>query len=454
MFGTLADLDRLVEEAGQRGIRIILDLVPNHTSDQHPWFLDARTSRESPYHDWYIWHPGKPDGSPPNNWRSVFGGPAWSWNEATREYYYHAFLPQQPDLDWRNPEVREEMYDTIRFWFDRGIAGFRIDVAWHLVVDTEFRDNPPNPRWDPATGDGDQFLPVYTSDLPEVATITREMRQVADEYGDSRVLIGEIYLPFERLVTYYGEDGGGLHQPYNFSLLLTPWSATAVSEVVNRYEGLLPSFAWPNWVLGNHDRPRTASRLGPRQARVAAVLLFTLRGTPTLYYGDELGMQDAPISPERMQDPIEATRPGGGRDPERTPMQWDGTPGAGFTSGGPWLPLAQDFEHRNVAAQRDDSSSMLTLHRRLIALRAASPGLLRGPYRFIEASGSVFLYERGDGDGRWIVAANFGAAEAPVRLPGGTTATLMLSTHLGREGEAWRGMLRLRGDEAIVARVE
>ena len=333
VFGTLADFDRLVEAAHARGIRVLLDFVPNHSSDQHPWFLESRSSRANPRRDWYLWADPAPGGGPPNNWLSVFGGPAWEWDEPTGQFYYHAFTKEQPDLNWRNPDVRAEMYDVLRFWLDRGVDGFRVDVMWHLVKDDQLRDNPPDPDWTPdRPGSSFRLQATYTTDRPETMDIVADMRAVLDEFGD-RVLIGEIYLPYERLVAYYGShpDRPGAHLPFNFRLLLVPWQAGEIMAAITAYEAVLPAHGWPNWVLGNHDQPRLASRVGRAQARVAAMLLLTLRGTPTLYYGDELGMEDVPIPPELEQDPARFDGPNGGRDPERTPMRWDGSPGAGFT---------------------------------------------------------------------------------------------------------------------------
>ncbi|HZZ89127.1 MAG TPA: alpha-amylase family glycosyl hydrolase, partial [Caulobacteraceae bacterium] len=340
LFGTLADFNALVADAHGRGLKLILDFVPNHTSQAHPWFREARSSRSSPKRDWYIWRDPGLDGGPPNNWLSNFGGSAWAWDGASGQYYYHAFLKEQPDLNWRNPQVRAAMLDVLRFWLDRGVDGFRVDVLWHLIKDAQFRDNPPNPAYQPDQPGSERLLQLYSCDQPEVHEVVSEMRRVLDGY-DARVLIGEIYLPVERLVAYYGKDLAGAHLPFNFQLLETAWRADAVGQVVREYERRLPPGAWPNWVLGNHDRPRIASRVGAAQARVAAMLLLTLRGTPTLYYGDELGLEQAAIAPERVQDPWEKNEPGLGlgRDPCRTPMPWDASPHAGFSTAEPWLPL-------------------------------------------------------------------------------------------------------------------
>ena len=453
MFGTLADFDALVAAAHARGLRVLLDFVPNHSSDQHPWFVASRASRESPYRDWYLWRDPAPGGGPPNNWRSNFGGPAWTLDEATGQYYYHAYLPQQPDLNWRNPAVRAAMLDAMRFWLDRGADGFRVDALRQLVKDEALRDNPPNPAWRPGQNPYDAQLHTYTTDLPEVLTIVEAMRDLLDRYGE-RVLIGELYLPIERLVAYYGPGGRGCHLPFNFHLILTPWDARRIAALIAAYEAALPPDGWPNWVLGNHDQHRLATRVGPAQARVAAMLLLTLRGTPTLYYGDELGMADVPIPPELVQDPWERRVPGLGlgRDPERTPMQWDAGPGAGFTAGAPWLPLADDYATVNVAAQGADPRSTLALYRRLIALRRAEPALAVGAYAPVPASGHVLAYTREAGGRRLLVALNLGGRAASLALAGRGRA--LLSTHLDREGERLEGALALRGDEGVVVALD
>jgi alpha-glucosidase len=390
LFGTLEDFDDLVAEAHRRRIRVILDYVPNHTSEQHPWFVESRSSRDSPKRDWYIWRDPAPDGGPPNNWIDTFGiGSAWAWDEGTGQYYYHAHLEEQPDLNWRNPEVREAMYGVLRFWLERGVDGFRVDALRHLIKDDLFRDNPPNPAFGPEDRPFDALLPVYNTDRREIAAF------------------------------------------------------------VAAYEAALPSDAWPSWVLGNHDRSRVASRVGPAQARVAAMLLLTLRGTPTLYYGDEIWMHDVPVPPGLVQDPFGKNVPRLGRDPARTPMQWDSRPHAGFTSGTPWLPVADDYREINVAAERKDPKSMLALHRRLLALRRAEPALATGSYTPLEAAGDLLAYRRQKGGRRFLVALNLGARPQTF-VRDDMDGRISLSTHLDRDGEKTAGTLELRGGEGVI----
>lgn len=462
-FGTLADFDELVRDAHARGLKVILDFVPNHTSDQHPWFMQSRSSRHDPKRDWYIWRDPAPDGGPPNNWLSNFGGPAWTLDAATGQYYLHSFLREQPDLDWRNPDVRAAMYEALRFWLRRGVDGFRIDVLYHLVKDALFRDNPANPAFVPGGDPSHSLLPLYTADLPEVQDIVREMRAVVDAFSDAqgeRVLIGELYLPLARLMAYYGLDSNGVLQgvqlPFNFQLIGAQWQADVIRRLVHDYEAALPPGAAPNWVLGNHDKPRIASRVGPLRARLAAMLLLTLRGTPTLYYGDEIGMTDVPIPPDEVQDPFEKNEPGKGlgRDPQRTPMQWSTGAHAGFSQGRPWLQLADDWATHNVELQQADAASMLALYRRLIALRRAEPALHAGAWEPVDAGADVVAYARSFAQRRLVVLLNF--AEAPRDIDGsvvGTKADVLASTWPERAG-LQGGLMTLQALEGVVLALE
>lgn len=456
MFGTLDDFDEMLREAHARGLKVLLDFVPNHTSDQHPWFIESRSSRDNPKRDWYIWRDPAPDGGPPTNWLSNFGGSGWEFDEQTGQYYYHAFLPEQPDLNWRNPEVRKAMFDAIRFWLDRGVDGFRIDVIWHMIKDDQFRDNPPNPSWTPDQRPYDEFMPVYTADRPEVHEVIREMRAVFDEY-DERVMIGEIYLPVEKLVQYYGEQMSGAHLPFNFQLILAPWDARHIAQLIDDYEAAIPEGGWPNWVLGNHDQHRIASRVGPEQARIAAILLLTLRGTPTVYYGEEIGMHDVDIPQDRVQDPYEKNVPGRGlgRDPERTPMQWTAGPMAGFTTAyEAWLPIASDHEEVNVERQRDDPDSILALYHRLIELRRGSAALEVGSFVPVAAHGEVLAYIREKGDERYLVLLNLG--DEPHQIDRGERAAegrVAVATCRELEGETLGRHVELAPHDGLVVRL-
>ncbi|MBK1438490.1 DUF3459 domain-containing protein [Parapedobacter sp. ISTM3] len=458
LFGTMDDFEQLLQGAHQRGLKVILDFVPNHTSDLHPWFVESKSSKASAKRDWYIWQDGKPDGGEPNNWKSVFGGSAWEWDAHTRQYYYHGFLKEQPDLNWRNEAVQEAMYDVMRFWLDKGVDGFRVDVMWHLIKDAQLRDNPVNPDYTESQPTYDQLLPVYSTDQPEVHAIVARMREVTDAY-DERVLIGEVYLPIQQLMTYYGAQNDGAHMPFNFLLVRLPWQAQEIAAAIDQYEGALPANGWPNWVLGNHDNPRIVSRVGESQARVAAMLLLTLRGTPTLYYGDEIGMRDVAIPAEEMQDPQGLNMPEKdlSRDPCRTPMQWSGEAHAGFSTAKPWLRVDKRYRRVNVERQRDDPFSMLSLHRKLIELRNSEPALNQGSYTPLFSNDQVIVYRRDSPDGdSFLVVLNL--TSRPCRYRQSQQPYLhgqvVVATSPEMEDTIISENIYLNGDEGIVVRLE
>jgi alpha-glucosidase len=453
LFGTLADFDTLVGEAHRRDIRVLVDFVPNHTSDAHPWFRAARSSRADPRRDWYLWADPAPDGGPPNNWRSVFGGAAWTLDERTGQYYYHAYLPEQPDLNWRHPQVRAAQCDVLRFWLDRGVDGFRVDACRQLVKDDRLRDNPVNPDHHPGLPPYEALLATFTTERPELPGVLAELRRVVDAHrGDDGLLLGEMYMPVERLVRYYGADGEGLHLPSNMHLISAPHRAEDIATLVRRYEAALPDHAWPNWSLGNHDRSRIATRVGAAQARVAAMLLLTLRGTPVLYYGDEIGMTDVPVPDHLVQDPYARRVPdlAVGRDPERAPMQWSADPHAGFCppAATPWLPVSPEAARVNVVRQERDPASLLSLYRRLIALRRAEPALSLGGCADVRAHGSVLTYRREHAGRGLLVALNLG--DRPATLPLPRPGRVLLGTDPDRAGDRAAGTLPLRGDEGVV----
>ena len=450
LFGTMADFDAVLADAHRLGLKVILDLVPNHTSSEHPWFVDSRGSRTSPYRDWFLWQDPAADGGPPNNWLSAFGGSGWEFNAETGQYYYHTFLTCQPDLNWRNPKVSAAMKDVMRFWFVRGVDGFRMDALWYLLKDDRFRDNPPNPDYRSGQPPDHRLLPLHTTDLPGIHEAIADLRRVSDAYND-RLLIGEIYLPPAKLVAYYGKDLEGVHLPFNFSLLETPWHARTITSLIDEYEAALPPGSWPNWVLGNHDRPRIAARVGPQQARVAAMLLLTLRGTPTLYNGDELGMTMARIPPERIRDPFELNVPGLGlgRDGARSPMPWSEGLHAGFSVSEPWCPLIDEWTIVNVAKLDQEPGSILTLHRRLLALRKQQPALMAGAYVPLLATGDVLLYARKHEDCSILIALNLGPAPASLEIDEFSGAVL-LSSHCDRAGETVRARIDLRPHEGLI----
>ncbi len=391
IFGALQDLDILIQQAHARNLKLILDYVPNHTSDVHPWFQESRSNRTNEKRDWYIWRDPTPDGGPPNNWTSFFGGSAWQFDEQSGQYYLHMFDVKQPDLNWRNPLVRQAMYDALRFWLERGVDGFLVDVLWMLLKDEQLRDNPMNPDWKPGDPAYARQLGHYTEDQPGIHEIVREIRSLLDSYGE-RVFIGEIYLPLSRLMHYYGEMLDEAHLPFNFQLITTPgWEARTIRQVADEYEKGLPDGAWPNWVLGNHDS-----------------------GTPTCYYGDELGMQNGYVPPDLLYDPQGKDNPEHSRDYERTPMQWDSTANAGFSAPGvtPWLPAADDYPTYNVAAEQQGPRSFLTLTRTLLNLRRSLPALTLGSYQSVDQENDTcFVYQREYEDQRYLIALNFSQQE-------------------------------------------
>jgi len=448
-LGTMADLDELVAQAGRRGIRILLDLVPNHTSIDHPWFVDARSSRTASHRDWYVWADPKPDGSLPNNWVSSFGGPAWTLDEASGQYYLQNFLPEQADLNWWNDDVRAEFDRILRFWFDRGIAGFRIDVAHMVVKDRELRDNPTSGPDDPFMDQVMGQVAVYNSNRPEVHDVHRRWRAIANTYEPPRLLVGETFVDtVAQVMAYYGK-GDELGLAFNMVFLQLPLDAEQMCAVVEESEALVPASCWPVWTGSNHDVPRVPTRWanGDKDAtRCVLVMLLALRGTPFLYFGDELGMPDTDVPREQLLDPVSIKYyPVFSRDGARTPMPWTGDPGAGFTTAGvkPWLPFG-GAASCNVADQRADPSSTLNLTRDLIALRREIADLRAGDYATLVSDGGLWAWRRGE---RVLVALNVG--DDPRTLDD-VHGTIRIGTNRARDGERVNGSLSLSAREAVV----
>ena len=450
-YGDMDDLDAVIAAAGRAGMRVLLDLVPNHTSDHHQWFVEARSSVDADRRHWYVWADPAPDGSPPNNWVGSFGGPAWTFDAASGQYYLHNFLPEQPDLNWWNDGVRHAFDDIVRFWWDRGVAGFRIDVCNMMIKDAELRDNPPATEDDPFIMQMFGQRPIYNGNRPEAHDILRRWRTISGEYSPPRVLLGETNVDtLENLAAYYGTGHDELHMGFNFPFIEAPFEAAALADVVARTEALLPAAAWPVWTGSNHDVSRLATRWcggDPAKVRLALLMLLTLRGTPVLYQGDEIGLTDRAFEKEELLDPVGLRfwphYPG--RDPERTPMPWDAGPNAGFTAAGvtPWLPLAQ--APMNVADQRADPGSVLHFVRDAIALRRASPDLVAGDYRPAPVADGLWVFRRG----ATRVALNMGAAAQDLTL-GATPQAVALSTHRSHEGPVDDPVLRLDAWEGVV----
>ena len=466
-YGSMDDFHRLLDALHEKGIKLIMDFVPNHTSEEHPWFKESSSSNSSSKRNWYVWADPAKDGTPPNNWISVFGGSMWEYSSTTGQYYLHQFGKQQPDLNMRNPEVLDALDGVLRFWLDAGVDGFRVDAVQHLLEDPQLRDEPPacNASIDNASHPTyDTLDHIYTKNFAGIHNITRRWRKVVDEYKD-RVLIGEIYDSPEVVMAYYGtESEPEFHYPFNFLLLEnTNWTGVAVSAIINSWmkNPCKPSWGWPNWVLGNHDNPRIASKVGPELARALNVLLLLLPGTPTSYFGEELGLQNVPV-PKDLQKDTNTDNP---RDGERTPMLWDNTTNAGFSSANQtWLPVANQsvVEKYNVEAQKANNRSMLQLYRRLTELRESSPAFANDGYYEVAATDDslVFLRYYKDGlklsDDRFAVAINFSPNSTTVSVDVSDfvdKATLVLSSKLDRKGTmVATKSVALRPYEAVVLR--
>jgi alpha-glucosidase len=450
-FGTLDDFDEVVEALHNSGIRIILDLVPNHTSDQHVWFGESCSSRTDPKADWYIWADAGANGGPPNNWLSRFGGSAWEWCEERQQYYYHSFLPSQPDLNWRELEVREAMAGVMRFWLDRGVDGFRVDASAVLIKDDLLRDNPQDPEADDKTPPPQKRIPVFTDDRPEAMECIEYIREVVDQYN-GKLLCGEVQGKTDRIGHFYGNSKPRLHLPLNFALLDSDWNAISIQATIDAYFNAIPNDAWPDFVIGGHDKHRIASKIGQAQARILAMLLMTIRGTPFVFAGDEFGSEQVPIPPARVRDPFEKLVPGFhlGRDPERAPLRWDETDGGGFTAGEPWLPLSPD-RARNITAQQRDGRSLLNLYRELIALRRQEPCLVHGEYQPRRAQNDVFSFARRLAETEILVGLNISGE--PRRWEWRGCGTRLLSTGLNHRSGEVQGPLHLQPNEGIIVKV-
>lgn len=449
VYGGLEAFDRFVAEAHRRGLRIVLDFVPNHTSDRHPWFVESRSSRTSPRRSWYVWADGRPydagtatapeeGGGPPNNWLSGFGGSSWVFDAPTGQFYLASYYPQQPDLDWDNPEVREAMTGALRFWVDRGVDGFRLDVVHRLSKDPHLRDDPLLPGHDPSEGWG-AYAHLYDLHGPHIHDHVRAIRRAV---GPDTLLLGEISLyELEKVFSYLGP--GELDLAFNFPFAMGPWDAESKAEAVAMAEALAIRGPWPCYHLSNHDEVRHPTRFGERTTRAAAVLLLTLRGTAVLWQGEEIGMTNVPVPPDRRRDPK-------GRDGTRTPMRWDASPGAGFCPPGvePYLPIGPGHRERNVATEAADPDSVLALYRRLLALRRRSPAIRSGTHRRIEAGPRLMVFLREARGLRHLVAVNLSTERAEFELSGG--GTVEVATSLRLEGRRVEETCRLEGDEAVV----
>jgi alpha-glucosidase len=452
-FGTMQDFERLVAQASQRGIRIVMDLVLNHTSDQHEWFRQSRSARGNPFRDWYIWHDPDEYGRPPNNWQSVFGGKGWEWDEATQAYYYHMFYKEQPDLNWRNPDVRAAMLDVFRFWADKGVKGFRLDVFNVYFKDAQLRSNPFGGL---ARRPFDSQRHLYDFDQPELMEALKDIRRVLDGYEETYAVGETFFSTPEKAAGYCGDDL--LHATFNFDLLESRWNAGRCARLIESQAQALGADKWPTQVLNNHDTMRSATRFGQgeddERLKVAAALLLTLCGTAFLYYGEEIGMRDIHLKRNEILDPI------GkhywpffkGRDGCRAPMQWDASANAGFTDAQPWLPLNPDYRERNVQAQSLDAESLLNFYKHLLALRRESAALTRGEFALLpNLQRDVLGYMRISEKEQVLVLLNFGDADQAIHLPASAADwQVRLSSKKHKTDEKIPANIILAGSEALI----
>lgn len=458
LFGTLGDFDYLVKEAHKNKIKIIMDFVPNHTSSKHPWFLESKSSKNNPKRDWYIWKEPKDDGREPNNWLSIFGGTAWEFDPKTNEYYFHTFDKEQPDLNYRNPEVLQEMLDILRFWLDRGVDGFRIDAPECIYKDWRFLDEPSNPMFQTGQDSSYHSLQhIYTYALPENIEFIKKIADVLEEYKN-KFMVTEVWSPMEQLIETYNLVGRDFYTPFNFGLITLPWKAEIHKKYIDKYDEAVGLSYSPTYVLGNHDRHRIASRVGREQARVGAMLQLTLRGIPFIYYGEELGMIDVNIPKDRIKDTYEINSPGLGlgRDPERTPMQWNKQKYAGFSEIKPWLPISPDYQQFNVETETKDPKSFLSLYKKLIKIRASFDALAIGEYKSLDIhSEYIFGFFRSFKEEVFLIILNYSSEQQIIKLGLKGTGIVVCSTYMDQEKkEINLRIIILRPNEGLLIKIK
>jgi alpha-glucosidase len=451
IFGNISDLDNLIIKAHEKDIKVLMDFVPNHTSTEHPWFKESRSGKDNPKRDWYIWRLPKKGGTVPNNWLSQFGGSAWELDKKTGEYYLHTFDVSQPDLNWRNKKVVGNILSVMRYWMKRGVDGFRVDVAYYLFKDPFFRDEPPNPSYEEHHLHYDSLLHIYTIALPETLSMLKKLSDVVNEFSD-RFMVCEIYTFLHEVVNLYKIIDKKSFAPFNFSFLSLPWDAYEQKKFIDEFDKLVGYDYFPTFVLGNHDQPRIATKLGEDNARTAAMLQLTLRGMPFIYYGEELGMENVQIPDEKVKDPMAVNLKGYyfGRDPVRTPMQWDGSEFGGFSKVEPWLPLEKEFRQRNVHTEEKDKKSFLNLYKSLIHLRKTRVSLSAGKYLPLDFKNkNVVGFIRQKSSEKTLVLANFSKAPQEVELPNGRWKTI-LSTKMDIKGRTEGNHVNLYSSEGII----
>lgn len=426
IFGSLEDVKLLIKEAHARDILVMFDYVPNHTSDKHPWFTESRSSRDNPKRDYYVWKDPAPDGGPPNNWRSLFFGSAWEYDEKTNQYYLHSFLKEQPDLNWDNPVVRREMMDVLKYWLDLGVDGFRADAVWCISKDPEFRDDPHDVNYAGAdknhydallhtNSKGGPHLFAYLSEMAETIAAYPNKRIIYEYYADHKM--GEAIDQFR---PFYAEIPQDVGFPFNFEGIHQEWSAASFGEFFRQFQSLIEPGDVSIYCFGNHDQPRIASKYGYRKARMIALLELTLPGLPTIYNGDEIGMINGDISPDQVRDPAPGASELGGRDPQRTPMQWSDERNAGFTkSATPWLPIASSYYRYNVAHEIEDQESFLSLYSILLHLRHIDPVLVHGSFEVVDIVDDMLVYKRSGNDSTYLAVFNFSDHSSSATIPVG-----------------------------------
>ena len=454
-FGTLSDFDNLVTQAHQRNIHIILDLVLNHTSDQHQWFKEALKSKDNPYHDWYLWQDPSAAGGSPNNWYAHFGGPAWEYVPSLNQYYYHMFCKEQPDLNWRNPEVKETMLNVFRFWLDREVDGFRLDVFNMYYKHENFPDNPRKPI---GRRPFDRQDHLYDVSQEEMFPLLREIREILDSY-ENRYVVGETFLAdSEHASSYIGPDL--LHAGFDYGFANSKWQASQFSSAIETWDSLHPEPKWPNYFLNNHDTPRSATRFKSDEAdnrcKLLAAMHLTLRGTPFLYYGEEIGMRDIRLKPWEIQDPVGKRYwfAGQGRDGCRSPMQWNDSVHAGFSKVKPWLPVHPNYVSRNVSTQEKDPGSLLNFYKEIIALRKQFDALNSGTIKLIPSNDQFILsYLRIYKNQTIFVILNFNKRKVTYNLSGALLETqwkVLFSQHLERDSDINNSAVDLQSYETLL----
>lgn len=452
LFGTLDDFKQLVQEAHKRGIKVFVDLVVNHTSDEHAWFKESKVSRSSPRRDWYIWRDGRPNGLPPNNWRSVFGGSAWEYDSMTNQYYLHTFSVKQADLNWENPEVRQAVRSIVRFWLKLGVDGFRADAVYWLSKDYSLRNDPPNPDHTlDKPKDYDALVHNFSVRGPRLYDYLNEITDLFDDYGGSFMVVEadpEGSNVVEEYLKFYKYVDNRRNAPFNFKPLHLAGDMAKLKQFIDEFQSQLDPEYLPVYTLGNHDQPRLANRVGPEALRKLAMMLLTLPGMPFIYYGEEIGMSDVAIPVAEQNDPQASY--GKGRDGARTPMQWSNQPNGGFSTVRPWLPVPENYKEVNVAAQLGDQRSLLSLYRDLIRLRKASRALKYGVYHPLSLNPQVFSYIREVPSQKMLIVLNCGVENIEVSSDKLGRGSIVLSTHSDVKGSEFSGSLKLRPNEGLI----